>query len=90
MDVGVPELVIILVLVVLLFGVGRISKIAGELGSGVRAFREGLQSSGSDEEEKAVNLQAKVEPAAKEQPVAKVETAINSETDEPASVDHRS
>lgn len=39
---GTTELVIILVIVTLLFGVGRIGKIAGELGSGIRAFREGL------------------------------------------------
>jgi sec-independent protein translocase protein TatA len=26
----------------LVFGVGRISKIAGELGSGIRAFKDGL------------------------------------------------
>jgi sec-independent protein translocase protein TatA len=47
-DLGAPELIIILVIVVLLFGVGRIGKIAGELGKGVRVFREGL--SGKDEE----------------------------------------
>ncbi|MEK6221835.1 MAG: twin-arginine translocase TatA/TatE family subunit [Chloroflexota bacterium] len=46
---GPTELIIILVIVVLLFGVGRIGKIAGELGSGARAFREGLK--GDDEEE---------------------------------------
>ena len=40
---GLPELLIILVIVVVLFGVGRISKIAGEMGSGIRAFKEGLQ-----------------------------------------------
>jgi sec-independent protein translocase protein TatA len=45
---GVPELLIILVIVILLFGMGRIGKIAGELGSGIRAFREGL---GKKEEE---------------------------------------
>jgi len=39
---GTTELVIILVIVLLLFGVGRIGKIAGELGGGIRAFREGL------------------------------------------------
>lgn len=39
---GLPELLIILVVVILLFGVGRITKIAGELGSGIRAFRKGL------------------------------------------------
>jgi sec-independent protein translocase protein TatA len=39
---GTTELVIILVIILLLFGVGRIGKIAGELGGGIRAFREGL------------------------------------------------
>ena len=43
------EWIIILLIVVLVFGVGRIGKIAGELGSGIRAFREGLK--GEDEEE---------------------------------------
>lgn len=37
------ELLVVLVIVLLLFGVGRISKIAKELGSGIRAFREGLK-----------------------------------------------
>lgn len=41
------ELIIILVIVVLLFGVGRISKVAGELGRGIREFRKGL--SGEDD-----------------------------------------
>jgi sec-independent protein translocase protein TatA len=46
-QLGPTELIIILVIVVLLFGVGRISKIAGELGKGIRSFREGLK--GEDE-----------------------------------------
>ncbi|HEX7555054.1 MAG TPA: twin-arginine translocase TatA/TatE family subunit [Leptolinea sp.] len=41
-ELGTPELLIILVIIILLFGVGRISKIAGELGKSVRYFREGL------------------------------------------------
>ncbi len=40
---GPTELIIILVIVLLLFGVGRISKIGGELGSAVKNFRSGLQ-----------------------------------------------
>jgi sec-independent protein translocase protein TatA len=46
---GWPELLILLVIVILVFGVGRIGKIAGELGSGIRAFKEGI--SGKSEEE---------------------------------------
>jgi sec-independent protein translocase protein TatA len=46
---GTPELLIILVIIILVFGVGRISKIAGELGKGVKEFRSGLQ--GDDEAE---------------------------------------
>jgi sec-independent protein translocase protein TatA len=47
-----PELIIILVIVILLFGVGRISKIAGELGSGIRSFRKGLSPEDQEKEEK--------------------------------------
>ena len=47
---GPTELLIILVIVILLFGVGRISKIAGELGSGIRSFRKGLED--TEEEDK--------------------------------------
>lgn len=50
MRLGTPEILIILVVVVLLFGVGRISKIAGELGSGIKAFRKGLKSDDEPED----------------------------------------
>lgn len=46
---GTTELVIIMVIVLLLFGVGRIGKIAGELGSGIREFRKAMNP---DEEKK--------------------------------------
>jgi sec-independent protein translocase protein TatA len=36
--------------VLLLFGPGRIGKIAGELGHGIKAFREGLSGSGEQAE----------------------------------------
>jgi sec-independent protein translocase protein TatA len=51
MRFGPTELIIILVIIVLLFGVGRISKIAGELGSGIRSFKEGLTGEKEKEEE---------------------------------------
>jgi sec-independent protein translocase protein TatA len=45
---GQTELIVILVIIVLLFGVGRIGKIAGELGYGIRSFKKGL--SGEEED----------------------------------------
>ena len=51
---GLPrgaEWIVILVIVLLLFGPGRIGKIAGELGRGIRAFREGLGKERQDEEQ---------------------------------------
>jgi sec-independent protein translocase protein TatA len=48
-DLGVPELIIILVIILLLFGPGRIGKVAGEVGKGIRNFRDGL--SGKNESE---------------------------------------
>ena len=50
--IGPTELLIILAIVMLLFGVGRIGKIAGELGSGLRAFRQGLTGGRDDEKDK--------------------------------------
>lgn len=42
-NLGPTELIIILVIVLVLFGAGRISRVAGELGSGIRTFRQGLE-----------------------------------------------
>ncbi|MFZ2620386.1 MAG: twin-arginine translocase TatA/TatE family subunit [Alphaproteobacteria bacterium] len=39
---GATELVVVLVLVVLLFGVGRIGNVMKEMGKGVTAFKTGL------------------------------------------------
>ncbi|MBW4439294.1 MAG: twin-arginine translocase TatA/TatE family subunit [Pleurocapsa minor GSE-CHR-MK-17-07R] len=44
-SIGPTELIIILVIVLLLFGVGRVSRIGGELGSAVANFRKGLGDS---------------------------------------------
>lgn len=55
--IGGPELIIVLLIVVLLFGVGRISKISGELGSAIRNFRQGLKG---DEKPKEAEEEEKI------------------------------
>lgn len=61
MPLGVPELLIILVIVILLFGVGRLSKIGSELGKGISAFRSGLNEdkTPSDDDDDNVNVAEK-------------------------------
>ncbi len=57
MDIGAPELIIILIIIVLLFGPGRIGQVAGELGKGIRSFREGLAGKEEAEAEKPAETQ---------------------------------
>lgn len=62
---GTTELIIILVIVLVLFGVGRISKIAGEMGSGIRAFKQGIE--GDEEEKTGENSEATQEESQTEE-----------------------
>lgn len=43
-DIGAPELLIVLVIVVLLFGPGRLARTMAEIGKGLRAFKESVSS----------------------------------------------
>ncbi len=51
MNLGPVELVIILIIVVVLFGPGRLGKTMGELGSGIRSFKDGLGGDKKETEE---------------------------------------
>lgn len=39
---GTTELIILLVIVIVLFGVGRIGKLGAEIGKGIRELRRGI------------------------------------------------
>ncbi len=47
---GGAEWIIILIIIILVFGPGRIGKVAGELGKSIKSFREGL--SGEEDQTK--------------------------------------
>ncbi len=56
---GFVEILIVLVIIILLFGPGRISKIAKELGASISAFKEGLN--GENKENKTEQTAAEEE-----------------------------
>lgn len=39
---GMPELIIILAIVILIFGAGRISEIGGAIGKGIKGFKKSI------------------------------------------------
>lgn len=67
MGLGIPELLIILVIVLVLFGAGKLPKVMSDLGRGVKNFKQGLDS--KDEVDPAslpttLNAEIKKEPEA--------------------------
>ena len=67
MNLGPTELIIILVIVILLFGVGRVGRIGGELGSAVANFRKGMEEGAKKdkpaEDANTANLAAELKAA---------------------------
>lgn len=51
-SLGPPELIIILVIVVVLFGAARLGDIGGSIGRGIREFRREVKEGEKEEEEK--------------------------------------
>ena len=50
---GLPELLIILAIVILIFGVNKLPRLGKGLGEGIRNFKKGIKDDGSDDEPKA-------------------------------------
>ena len=50
---GIPELLVIMVILVLFFGVGKLPKLGRGLGEGIRFFKEGLRSPSLEGEDPA-------------------------------------
>ena len=67
---GAPELIIVLVIIILIFGVGKLPEVGQALGKGIREFR-GAAESGDDKPEDAPKPAAPVVEAPR--PVAAVE-----------------
>lgn len=64
---GWPEILIILVIVVLIFGVGKFADVGPAVGKAIRGFREAVSDDESDTEEAVATDEAKEIPAEKDE-----------------------
>jgi len=48
LNLGVPELIIILVVVLIFFGAGKLPQVLGQMGKGVKAFKKGMTDKDDD------------------------------------------
>jgi sec-independent protein translocase protein TatA len=64
-NLGPPELIIILVIVIIIFGVGKLPEVGGALGNAIREFRQA--SEGLDEEKKGQGEKSLQGPEGKEE-----------------------
>ena len=51
MSIGIWQIVIIVILVVLLFGRGKISSLMGDVAKGIKSFKKGMASDVTDDTE---------------------------------------
>lgn len=75
MGLSLPHLVILAIVVLVLFGRGRISEMMGDFGKGIKSFKQGMS------EEEAARDAAATPPAAQiPPPAAPKQATLNGET----------
>ncbi len=63
---SLPQLLIVLAIVVIIFGLGKFPKIAGDLAKGIKSFKKGMKEEPEDEKASiSQNEEAPVEEAEK-------------------------
>ncbi len=63
-NIGLPGLLLIAVVVLVLFGRGKISGLMGEVGKGITAFKKGVNDGTKELEEEAAEAAKDVTPEA--------------------------
>ena len=61
-NIGLPGLLLIAVVVLVLFGRGKISSLMGEVGKGITAFKKGVDDGAKEIEEDAAEAAKDVTP----------------------------
>tara|TARA_B100000131_G_C17889645_1_gene521774 strand:- start:314 stop:514 length:201 start_codon:yes stop_codon:yes gene_type:complete len=55
MSIGFWQIAIVVILVVLLFGRGKISSLMGDVAKGIKSFKKGMASDSTDEQPKNIS-----------------------------------
>jgi sec-independent protein translocase protein TatA len=85
-DIGVPELIIILIVLVLLFGARKLPELARSIGRSTSEFKRGMKEGSSEEEEPAPSAEPPPSdrpPAQAPQPVQPVAPPATPPEEEP-------
>ena len=61
-NIGVPGLILIAVVVLVLFGRGKVSSLMGEVGKGITAFKKGVAEGKEEIEDKSAEVARDVTP----------------------------
>ena len=78
--IGIWQIVLILVIVLILFGAGKLPRVMGDVAKGVKSFKAGLKDEPAEEKEASNEaLQAEASTAAEPTPAP-----AQAKTDEPA------
>ncbi|TNC73759.1 twin-arginine translocase TatA/TatE family subunit [Rubellimicrobium roseum] len=64
-NIGLPGLLLIAVVVLVLFGRGKVSSLMGEVGKGITAFKKGIDDGQKEVEDARVTAARDVTPAEK-------------------------
>ena len=72
-NIGIPGLVIILLIILVLFGAGKLPRIAGDLAKGIKNFKSGMKEETSKEDDKEIDKEDEV--TVKDEVAAKKEKA---------------
>ena len=93
MHLGTPEIILIVAVIALIFGIGKLPQVASALGKSIKAFKDGQKDADKDklEEEKndtkPVDTTAEVvknEPVEKAEPTVEVQPSPVTDNDKPA------
>jgi sec-independent protein translocase protein TatA len=57
-QIGVPGLILIAVVVLVLFGRGKVAALMGEVGKGITAFKKGVAEGGKELDDKSAEAEA--------------------------------